>query len=251
MMATKIDIIILSYAKTAALKQITMQGLESLFLSENPADIHFDVLVIESNKALFPYQYPNTKTIYPEEEFGFNKYMNIGISSTSNAYVCLCNNDLIYHRNWATELLNAMLADPSIKSSNPYCSKFDYHQQIVTGSDVIFRHKTMKINGVLTGWCLFVKRGVFDTIGLLDEQFGFWYADNDFDFTLRKHKLAHALVKRSKVTHLISQSHDTLMEKKDEMTIGQKEIFEKKWIRKSFMERLMVLFNDKLRPFKK
>ena len=250
MTALKIDIIILSYAKTVQLQQITIEAIESLFLSENPHEIGFEVLVLESNRDLAPYQYANTKTIHPEEAFGFNKYLNIGIAQTSNAYVCLCNNDLIFHEHWAGELIKAMTENPAIQSANPYCPQFGYHERIQNGPDVLLRHQTMHLNGVLTGWCIFVKRSMLETIGLLDEQFGFWYADNDYDFTLRKYKLAHALVKRSKVTHRVSQSHDTLMDKKEEMTTGQKEKFERKWLRKSFLQRLMTWLNDHLIPYK-
>lgn len=245
-MPVKIDIIILSYAKTDELKQITLQGIESLFLSEDRDYIQFETLVIESNKDLYPYQYPNTKTIYPEEKFGFNRYLNIGITQTSNDYACLCNNDLIYHQNWASEILKAMAENPNIKSANPYCNSFDYHQDIRKGPEIIFRHQNLKVNGILTGWCLFVKREIFNKIGLLDEQFEFWYADNDYDFTLRRHKLVHALIKRSRVTHLVSQSHHTLMDKKDRMTIGQREKFEKKWIKTSPIKKLIALFNNRL-----
>lgn len=251
MTAIKVDIIILSYAKNAALQQMTRDGIESLFLSEDPAEIAFEVLVIESNKSLAPYQYPQTRTIYPEVEFGFNRYLNIGIAQTANAYVCLCNNDLIFHQHWASEMIKAMTENPAIQSANPYCELFNYHESILNGPDVIFRHQTMQINGVLTGWCIFVKRSVFETIGLLDEQFGFWYADNDYDFTLRKYRLGHALVKKSRVTHLVSQSHDTLADKKEEMTTGQKEKFEKKWLRKSLLQRFLTALNNRFVPYKR
>jgi GT2 family glycosyltransferase len=249
-MPVKIDIIILSYAKTETLKQITLQGIESLFLSENPDHIQFEALVIESNKELYPYQYPNTKTIYPDEKFGFNKYLNIGITKTSNEYVCLSNNDLLYHKHWASEILKVMQQHPKVKSANPYCDLFDYHQSIKEGADIIFRHQNPKINGILTGWCLFVKREIFNKTGLLDEQFEFWYADNDYDHTLKKHRLKHALIKRSIVTHLGSQSHDTLMNEKDNMTIGQREKFENKWIKISPVKKLIVLFKDAIMSFR-
>ncbi|WP_442590245.1 glycosyltransferase family 2 protein [Pedobacter sp. AW31-3R] len=250
-MAVNIDIIILSYAKTEELKQLTLQGIESLFLSENPQDVHFEVLVIESDKSLAPYQYPRTTTIYPEETFGFNKYMNIGISRTANTYVCLCNNDLLYHKNWATTILAAMAADPAIKSANPYCENFEYHSSIENGGDVVFRHKTRKVHGALTGWCLFVKRTVFNTIGPLDEQFDFWYADNDYDYTLWKYKLAHALIRNSRVTHLVSKSHDTLDHKREEMTTGQKEKFDQKWVNISLIKKIVFRLHDKLMPYKR
>src|SRR5476649_1250128 len=50
-------------------------------------NIAFNIVVIESNKNLAPYQYTGTKTIYPDVKFGYNKYMNIGIQMTHNEYI--------------------------------------------------------------------------------------------------------------------------------------------------------------------
>ena len=224
-----IDIIILSYAKTVELKQITLNCLKSLAASENPDEILFNTLVIESNKEMQPYQYPGTKTIYPEVAFGYNKYMNIGINATNNFFLCLCNNDLIFHQGWATEILKAFGQFPILSSANPYSEGMHYDARLKDMDNVIRNDENLHINGILTGWCIFVKRSVFQKIGQLDERFTFWYADNDYNLTLRKFGLKHALVKSSLVTHLFCQSHDLLMDKKEELTTGQKIVFDKKW----------------------
>ncbi|GAB3927680.1 glycosyltransferase family 2 protein [Mucilaginibacter myungsuensis] len=236
-MGTNIDIIILSYAKTEQLKQMTQDGINSLFASEDKGEIKFNVVVIESEKKLGNYQYPGTKTIYPDVSFGYNKYLNIGIRATNSRYVCLSNNDLIYHPGWATAMLKAFAEHPQLASANPYSENFDYDERIKTGPDVAWRHKTMAMNGVLTGWCIFVKRDTLQKIGELDEQFTFWYADNDYDLTLRKHKLRHALIKPSLVTHLFCQSHDLLDDRHEEMTSGQRAVFEHKWANRSVLKK--------------
>jgi len=228
-MPVAVDIIILSYAKSEQLKNLTIQAVETVLASENPQEIQFNVLVIESNKTLQPYQYENTITIYPTEEFGFNKYLNIGIKRTSSPYICLCNNDLIFHKGWATEILNVFNKRKNIDSANPYCTNFKYDERIINGDNVILRNENLTIDGILTGWCIFVKRRVFDKIGLLDERFTFWYSDNDYDLTLRKYSIKHALIKSSVVTHLACQSHNTLDDKREELTTGQRLIFEQKW----------------------
>src|ERR1700761_8999095 len=125
-----IDIIILSYAKSDLLKQMTIDAINSLETSENSEKIIFNTVVLESNKALKPFQYPRTTTIYPEEAFGYNKYLNIGIQMTHNSYVCLCNNDLIFHKNWATEILEAFDQHPELSSANPYSENFGYADEI-------------------------------------------------------------------------------------------------------------------------
>jgi len=248
-MPVKIDIIILSYAKNSKLKQITLDCINSLIASEDPEKIIFEPLVIESNKEMRPNQYPGTKTIYPDVAFGYNRYMNIGVKMTNNLYVCLCNNDLIFHPNWATEILKAFSQYPVLSSANPYSENFDYDVLIKNGDNVIRRDKTLKINGVLTGWCIFVKRSVFKKIGAFDERFVFWYADNDYDLTLRKYRIKHALVKSSLVTHLFCQSHNLLLDKKEELTIGQRHIFEEKWHKKKILKSALLLIRKLLRSF--
>lgn len=244
-MAIKIDIIVLSYAKTDELKQTTLNCIESLLASENAEDIIFEPLVIESNKTMDPYQYPGSKTIYPDAAFGYNKYMNIGIEMTNNIYVCLCNNDLIFHKNWASEILNAFDEHPELESANPYCDNFNYDERIINGNNIMRRDENLDINGILTGWCIFVKRRLFNKIGMLDEQFVFWYADNDYDLTLQRYEVKHALVKTSVVTHLACLSHDLLSEKKDELTTGQRAIFEQKWHKKSFLKKALSYLMSK------
>lgn len=244
-----IDIIILSYAKDEALKETTEQAIQSLMASEDNHAVIFDILVLESNRTLAPFQFSHSKTIYPEVPFGFNRYLNIGIKQTKNRYICLCNNDLIFHPNWASIILNVFEKNPQLYSANPYCDEFNYDKLIVSADeDIIFRSKNPEFTGGLTGWCIFVRRDLFDTIGLLDEQFEFWYADNDYDLTLKKHHIEHALIKSSKVSHVSGVSHDLLDNKKNEMTFGQQQKFEKKW-RKKFTHNLYKKIKDKL--FKK
>jgi GT2 family glycosyltransferase len=229
MLPVNIDVIILSYGKTEEHVKMTSDGVESLLASEDPAQVRFHVLVIESNQSLHPYQYSNTTTIYPSTPFGFNKYLNIGVQATHNPFICLCNNDLLYDKGWASAILQAMNAHPDMDSANPFTNGFEYDGRIINGENVMFRDKNLDLNGILTGWCIFVRRSIFDKIGPLDEQFTFWYADNDYDLTLQKHKVRHALVKQSVITHLACVSHDLLGAKKNEQTIGQWKVFADKW----------------------
>ena len=194
-----IDIVFLSYSKNDYLKSLTIQSIETLLKSEDPSKIHFNIVVIESNKTLAPYQFENSITIYPNEEFGFHRYLNIGIKATSNPYICLCNNDLIFHEGWASEILNAMDNEETILSVSPFCpithtrSGFKKDIGLVEGYETLF-----------SGWCFFVKRSIFDIIGLLDENFIFWYADHDYLRTIQKYNIKNYLLTSSFVTHISS-----------------------------------------------
>lgn len=119
---TEIDIIILSFAQNEELKLITQHCINSLMASEDQEDIKFNVVVMESQQEMKPFQYKNTTTIYPEEAFGYHRYMNIGIDITSSKYVCLCNNDLHFHPGWATEILKSFHKYYDLSSASPFCS---------------------------------------------------------------------------------------------------------------------------------
>lgn len=224
-----IDIIILSYAKDEQLRELTAQTVHSVLNSEDPSEILFNVVVIESNKALKPYSFEHTTTIYPDVPFGYNRFLNIGLKATTNAFVCLCNNDLIFHEGWAKNILKQMNEDVDLLSVNPYCPITHINSIDDKGQNVISTQP-----GILIGWCIFIKRELLNTIGYFDEHFKFWYADNDYGCTLVKHQIKHALVTSSKVTHLGSKTH-TLLSESDlfEYTYGQFLYFDLKWNNKS------------------
>ena len=247
-----IDVIILSYSKSDQLKELTKQSVSTCLKSENASFIEFNIIVIESNRLLKPYQFDNTLTIYPDVNFGFHKYLNIGIRSSSNEFICLCNNDLIFHKGWATSILNAMVSDPNLMSASPYCPTFHGTRNIVKCNNVIYGYT----NGIhLAGWCIFVKRKLFEQIGLLDERFVFWCCDDDYRMTLKKYNIPHALVCNSVVEHLESSSINNIDNKQLRSfrtklyTTAQQHFFDFKWNHKSrlilYLKYLKLFILDK------
>ncbi|AGA78977.1 glycosyltransferase family 2 protein [Echinicola vietnamensis] len=240
---TEIDIIILSYAKDPALKEITENALKSLNESENNQSIKFNTIVIESEKKLRPYQYPKTKTIYPKQNFGYHKYMNIGIKMTQSEFVCICNNDLVFHKGWASEILQAFEKDPNLSSASPACSIHHPDHGIAINSGI---HIGYEVRKELVGWCLFFKRDMLKVTGKLDPKFKFWFADNDYSMTLQEHGLKHALVASSIVDHLESKTLNTKSDKeKWKLTVRERFYYEYKWEGRSFLS-----YMNRLRKFK-
>jgi len=224
---TEIDIIILSYAKNEELQLITQHCLSSLMISEDETKIKFNVIVMESEKSLAPFQYEQTETIYPEEEFGYHRFMNLGIANSSSKYICLCNNDIRFHPKWATELLKAFSRYHDLSSVSPFCSRhhpkmgFEYNNGIYEG---------YRIRYEVAGWCLFLKRDVLRITGKLDENYKFWCADNDYANTLDVLGIRHALVSSSVVDHLENRTIDMRTDDHNR-AITSNEFFylEKKW----------------------
>jgi len=233
----EIDIIILSYAKNDALKQLTIEAINTLIDSEDPENIHFNILVLETNKELIPYQYEYSNTVYPEEKFGFHRYLNIGIALTNSPFICLCNNDLIFERNWASEILKEMERDSLILSASPYCPKFHAESGFQKYRPPMLGYDS----GILIGWCIFLKREIFEIIGSLDEHFEFWYCDRDYGKTLNYYNIKHCLISSSFVTHLSNKSLNTLDEEvKSKLTDFQHLYYDYKWNHKS---RPLLAFN--------
>jgi GT2 family glycosyltransferase len=228
-----IDIIILSYARDEKLKSVTLDGLQTLLDSEDPAHIHFNIIVIESNQTLAPYQYPSTTTVYPKKSFGYHKFMNIGIQMSHSPYVCICNNDLLFHKHWASEILKAFEADPTLYSASPACSMHHPAQQISLQSGIHYGYEVRK---ELVGWCLFFKRDMLSITGKLDPAFKFWFADNDYSKTLQKYRLKHALVTSSMVDHLESTTLKTkATTEQQKLTAGERFYYEYKWEGRSWL----------------
>nr|WP_295925132.1 glycosyltransferase [uncultured Dyadobacter sp.] len=246
----EIDIIILSYARTEELKRVTLDGIDTLLRSEDPDKIRFNIVVLESNKELKSYQYPGTRTVYPWQRFGYHRYMNIGIGMTKSSYVCICNNDLLFHHGWASEILKALEQEPELSSACPACSIHHPEQGISLNSGLHYGYEVRK---ELVGWCIFFKRDILKRTGKLDPAFKFWFADNDYGNTLQKYHIKHALVTSSIVDHLESRTLKTKSPTEQlKLTSRERFYYEYKWGGRSYFSYLNRVrkFNRELRKMR-
>jgi GT2 family glycosyltransferase len=207
----KLSAILLSMTSSEELFRMTSNCISSLIASETTLEI--EIIVIESNKNYCnsSFKYPEFVTvIVPEADFNFHKFLNIGIKASTGEYVALCNNDLIFHNHWFSEILKIKEENPSIKSFSPSGKIDDYSFS-----------KTFelgyKIRTHVMGWCIVANREVFPRIGFLDETFDFNYADNDYAMTLKKHNIKHTLVNTSKVEHLEREKRKDVIKDTEEL----------------------------------
>lgn len=226
-----IDIIILSCSANEELKKQTSDCLDSLFLSEENSNNLFNVIILESEQSVNWDSYPNTKTHKSPEPYGYHKYMNYGRKLGKNEYVCLCNNDLIFHKGWASEILKVAEENPNILSFSPICTKTQPLYGINKNSGNFTGYEIRKH---ISGWCIFQRRKIYDFIGDLDERFTHWFSDNDYGLTLYSLGLYHCLVTSSVVDHHdknVGKTGPAVMSDSDmyKMTSGSSEIFTKKW----------------------
>jgi GT2 family glycosyltransferase len=226
-----IDIVILSYSADPILKKQTENCLRSLFDSERNSEEIFNVIVLESQENVVWDHYPNTKTYDPPKPYGYHKFMNFGRKLGNNPYVCLCNNDLIFEKNWASEILKSTSHLPDVLSFSPLCPKTQPLYGILPNSGY---HLGYQIRKEISGWCIFQRREIYETIGDLDESFTHWFSDNDYALTLYEKSIKHCLVSSSIVEHHdmnIGKTGPTVFseEEMEKSTSGSYPIFKEKW----------------------
>jgi GT2 family glycosyltransferase len=191
---------------------------------------YFNIYLIETNQTnTYVYEQANVKIIKPNEEFNYNRFINIGLSYCKSEWVLITNNDTIYTENFVEYMLNANEFDENLLSMSPMDDTWIKHyQHFNKNTDVYYGYR---VSYELTGWSIFLKRSILNIIGNFDEQFSFFYQDDDYAKTLLKYGIKHALVTKSKVTHLLSKSHNLIddQNKYNEMTNGMSIKFKNKW----------------------
>ncbi|MBC8755145.1 glycosyltransferase [Kordia sp. YSTF-M3] len=192
-------------------------------------NVEFEVLLIESNKQIHDsaFQFPDyVKVIIPKENFNFHAFLNIGIKASTGEFVGLFNNDLIFKKNWFTEILNVKKKHPKVESFCPvdYDSKFT-PKSFFKEAPYLFGYKVRRH---IVGWCIIAEKKLFKKTGLLDERFSFFYADDEYSLMLQKYNKKHVVVAASEVSHLESKVSKELTQKKsaffDDVEIPEKDI---------------------------
>lgn len=213
----KLSVIILSFTTTEGLFELTSNCINSLVESES--NVEMEIILVESNKNYqhSGFKYPDfVKIIVPDADFNFHKFLNIGIKQSRGEFIALCNNDLIFYKNWFSEILKISNENPGIESFCPSGAINDH--SFVKQFEVGYKVRTH-----LLGWCIVVSKEVLKKIGFLDETFDFGYADNDYAMTLKKYNIRHALVNSSKVEHL---EREKVKEKRQGLDEGYKKLIE-------------------------
>jgi hypothetical protein len=228
-----VDVIILSYAKSAREYRLTRTCLESLRASER--DIGFDVVVAETSSEAELARISHgegfsvpCKVIFPEPPFNYNRYLQRAFRELahSNApYVLISNNDVEFQPGFATALLWGL---ERFHSVSPWCP--GHHEEHFSGHLPCYPGYRTCLE--LCGWNILFRREILRTIPfdeLFPIDFEFWFQDNYYAAQLRRHSLTHALIRDARVVHLFAQSHELLEEgRKDQVRHGAWDLFQRK-----------------------
>ena len=210
----------------------TQRAINSLLLFCPQYEIN--IVIVESNKSYLSQGFIyNTHVITPNEEFGYNRFLNLGIEELKRIYgdlsewIIISNNDVIFTNNWLFNLLEWQKNHSEVLSLSPWEPNWHLKRGLDERKEFYIGYRT---SFEITGWCLVIHKSVITKCNLFDPIFRFWYQDNDYALTLKKYNIIHALVVNSRVYHMVSASHDTInKDNKYKMTEGQLQILRNKW----------------------
>lgn len=122
----------------------------------------------------------NVQAIYNKKNRGFAATVNRGIQQGTNPYIVVLNSDVIVTQEWLTKILVAMEADPKNAIVNPLTNNTAltnvnmYPGKSYLDMDfTLNRIKNIRYPETMpTGFCLAIRRSVFNEMGPLDEAYG-------------------------------------------------------------------------------
>lgn len=224
----EIDAIILSKTINLSYYGMLLRTVNTMRMRNE--GIKINVVVVESSDKAQKKEYvvPEATTIYPQEPFNYNKFLNYGLAKSSNEHVLICNNDIIFRNRSINNILSMMEKhsldsacpiEPNYHRSHGYLSVEDFALDYVLG---------YKVQNHVVGWCICTKRSLVEEMGGFDERFLHWYQDDDYAMWLKTHQKRHALVPSSRVYHMFQRSMKLIGDKKA-LTNDLWPIFREKW----------------------
>ena len=177
---------------------------------------------------------PKVQLIRNEENAGFIKAMNQGMSASKAPYVCLLNNDTLVMKDWLKIMIDIASLHKDIGVVNP--SSNNLGQRPLPGEPVELyaeglmrdRDKFVEL-GAAIGFAMLIKREVIEHIGMFDEIYGMGNFE-DTDFSRRAVKEGYKCVRAcgAYVYHRENTSFK-VMKTFDEDFRRNREIFECRW----------------------
>lgn len=114
------------------------------------------------------------------ENLGFAKAVNQGLRASDAPFVCIQNNDTIMYPHGYQRLLEHLEDDLTLGCIGPMTNNADSQQrgEAIEGAGVTHT------NGLVAFFCTLIPRSVLDRVGLLSEDYGLGYGEDD-DYCIR------------------------------------------------------------------
>ncbi len=148
---------------------------------------------------------PGAKVIRNRENHGFAGGCNHGIRQATGDLILLLNNDTIVTPHWLNNLTTCLEHDPTIGLVGPrsnyaavtgipdlQLNSWEEIEIFATRFNRPDPAKWLTVADWLPGFCLLIRREVFQRVGLLDEEFKFGFLE-DVDFCRRAQQAGYRL----------------------------------------------------------
>ncbi len=170
-MSDVISMVVFSDGKSKELIKTTQNCINSAL--DNCLNPLLEITVFESNDVV----YERCITVKVNEEFNYNKFANDFIKKNidKSSLFLICNNDLVFLKNWLQPLINANY--PIVSSLDPTLKK----QLHIKNNEKGYMNKYH-----LSSWCFMIHKQLWYKIKGFDEDFPFWYADDSLLEQLKK-----------------------------------------------------------------
>lgn len=214
-----VDVVMLSKATDSRMRAMTQNAINTCIAGAAPAKVR--IVVIEQESGV---EYQDAITVHDPSPFNYNAFCNNGARHGSAEWIVFANNDLHFNRGWLKELLAA---------NHPVVSPIDPNRQSQRN---IRQNMVGTENGRhFSGWCFMLRRDIWEQIGGLDEDFGFWCADDATIEQLIAIGISPMVVARSSVLHLASVTVGDIRKDDGSRTWAMVHRFEQKYGKRKFV----------------
>ena len=164
--------------------------------------VETEVIVVDDGskepiKVAIPKMFPQVKLLVNEVNLGFARTVNKGIRASSHDLICLLNNDIrLPNPSWLKTMVEAMEEfDMTAPAVGRMDSQWNYQPGEATKRGDKFAY--------LVGWCMLVKKKVFDEIGVIPEDFGKgFFEDVLFSYRAKQAGFKLGITENTDVKHL-------------------------------------------------
>lgn len=169
--------------------------------------------------------------ILNQDNVGYGRAVNQGVSACDSTYICVLNTDLILNRDALIALWNHLESHSEVGLACPLIcdpgtlqiQNFMFHESLIElYVDSVFRWKgrdlkrkvtatedPVAVDGVM-GSFLFFRRILVEGARLFDEAFNFYYEDNDLAHRLKDRGVRCDVLPQQRIVHLGGQSSSSL-----------------------------------------
>jgi GT2 family glycosyltransferase len=193
------------------LRQHTAPCLESIFTNGTRDD--FEIVVVDNNSSDETPAYladlmerePRLRCIFNKSNRGFAGGNNDGLKIASGALLILLNSDCMVTKNWIEGLSAPLLQDRAVGLVGPVSNSVGNEQRIFTSGltpeEIIEEGLTWISNSrgarfeteMLGFFCVAMRRDVIERVGVLDEDFGLGFYEDD-DYCMRARHAGYKLI---------------------------------------------------------